>query len=254
MPSLLIADDTPIIRSAIVCAVALEGLDFHPIAEAKNGFEAVELASRQRPDLILMDCKMPGLDGLEASARIRGDLPQTRIIFLSAYDEFAYVQRALRLGALDYLLKPVPLATLTHLLAQVCRQIRSESERVPEHATVFEPVAVEKDAVRRAMAYIRQNYARPTISLGEVSSFAHLSPSHLAHRFRYTVGIGYKQFLTEQRISAAKILLRTTTLTIDLIAEQVGYQNVTNFYRLFQRETDATPSSYRRSGPTVSPP
>ncbi|MDQ0327656.1 two-component system response regulator YesN [Rhodopseudomonas julia] len=248
------ADDTPIIRSTISRVVAAEALDFANVWEAKNGSEAVEVARRERPELILIDIKMPGVDGLEAAAIIKAELPRTRLIFLTAYDEFAYVQRALKIGALDYLLKPIRPTKLGELLrklhGEICTELSASSANDAEIARDVTPAATpcapERDPVKRAVAFISENYADENMSLAAVANVAHLSPSHLAHRFRECVGVSYKQFLTEKRIEAAKDLLLTTDTTNEAVAEQVGYANVTNFYRLFQRETGMTPAQFRR--------
>ena len=84
------------------------------IGEAKTGNEAMELAKRFTPDIILMDVKMPGMDGIKAGNLIKEFLPKTKIIVISAYDDFTYAQNSLKFGAADYLVKPVPVS-YTHL-------------------------------------------------------------------------------------------------------------------------------------------
>ncbi len=249
MPSLLVVDDTPIIRSAIAQVVRRSAPEIEEAYEAANGIEAVELARRNRPEIVLMDIKMPGLDGLQASAAIKAELPATRIVILSAYDEFSYVQGALKLGAVDYLLKPVRPAKLLELLAQLCADLRAEAERAVGAALSAEavgPAAPPQDPVQQALDYIRQNHQRPDISLNAVAEAVSLSPSHLAHLLRERTGMSYIQQLTATRIEAARRLLRTTNLTVSAVGEAVGYQNATNFYRLFQRETGMTPAEFRR--------
>jgi two-component system, response regulator YesN len=103
-----------------------------------------------------------------------------------------------------------------------------------------------EDLIQQALDYIHQNQYRPDITLAEVADMVNLSPSHLAHLLKERAGVSYKQYLTGLRMEAAKRLLRTTNLTINSIGEAVGYQNATNFYRLFQRETGLTPAAYRR--------
>lgn len=257
MSGLLIVDDTPIIRATIRRAVARQGIGFDPVVEARNGAEAIAFACRDRPEVVLMDIKMPGIDGLEAAARIRAQVPHAQLVFLTAYDEFAYVQRALKLGAADFLLKPIRPARLVEILLAL-RARAAEASGAPAPAPRQEAAAepppprgpAARDPVGRAVAFVRENFADPAISLAEVSRVAHLSPSHLAHRFKESTGLSYKRFLTEQRIEAAKTLLETTSLTVDAIAEQVGYQNATNFYRLFQRTTESTPAAYRKTAHT----
>lgn len=132
MAGLLLADDTPIVRSTIAGIIAREKREWGPIIQASSGDEAVELARRVQPDIVIMDIKMPGMDGLQATAIIRAEMPATKVIILTAYDEFPYVQKALKLGAVDFLLKPVRPAKLIEVLEEVHRQVLAERHQVWE--------------------------------------------------------------------------------------------------------------------------
>lgn len=256
MLSFLVADDTPIIRSTIAQVVRQRASEIAHVYEAANGLETLALVRRTRPEIVLIDIKMPGLDGLQAATIIRAELPRTRIIILSAYDEFPYVQKALKLGAVDYLLKPLRPAKLLAILAQLCHEIRAERAQAPatpgershpEQGDEFETSPAIHDPIQQALDYIQQNHQRPDISFNEVAEAVSLSSSHLAHLLKERTGMSYKQQLTALRIEAARRLLRTTNLTISAVGEAVGYQNATNFYRLFQRETGMTPAEFRKS-------
>jgi len=126
MPGLLIADDEAIVRDTIRSIVGSAGLELDPIGEANTGQEAVTLALQMRPDIILMDVRMPGMDGLEATRAIRSEQPEVKVIILTAYDEFAFSQEALRLGAVDYLLKPVRPSVLLEVLSRIKAQVAEE--------------------------------------------------------------------------------------------------------------------------------
>jgi two-component system response regulator YesN len=531
MAGILLADDAPIVRSTIARIITSNRGELRPILEASSGEEAVELARRVRPDIVIMDIKMPGLDGLQATAIIREELPDTKVIILTAYDEFPYVQRALKLGAVDYLLKPVRPAKLLEVVDEVYRQLVAQRHQVQEAAeaktfvqrtlpmleaslvdqlvhgrspgraaiasslkqlgktlswpavlvaavedfetvseggayssltelapsvigrietflvgysppgrvvaivstdhhlaaisqlrqlgsiiqqaleiqlnrsvvvgighryadieaipisyaeaslacryyaaglhqyvfhiedideindrkrlaypvqlehqilrlvsqgeiepcaelmiqmldhltyqfrtkpeiirsrlielnaliarsiiesgaasldvldlshqqvsalyslttvsdmrawalhsfaelaaaipSVYTPGGVGGEAVQRAVEYIHRHRSRPDLALGQVAEAVSLSPSHLAHLLKEHVGLSYRNYLIALRMEEAKKLLRTTDMTIAAVAEAVGYENVTNFYRLFQREVGCTPAAYRKTG------
>jgi two-component system response regulator YesN len=129
MPGLLVVDDTALIRSTIIKIIARENVDISPVVEAENGEEAVRVAQQHQPDIVFMDIKMPGMNGLQATALIRKALPQTKVVMLTAYDEFSYVQEALKLGAVDYLLKPVRPDKLVEVLVTIQAKIRQEQEQ-----------------------------------------------------------------------------------------------------------------------------
>jgi two-component system NarL family response regulator len=103
----LIADDHPVVRAGLALMLKYER-DMEPIAQAANGREAVELYAEHRPDVVLMDLRMPEMDGVEAIEAIRGRHPQARIILLTTYETDEGIFRALRAGARAYLVKDAP--------------------------------------------------------------------------------------------------------------------------------------------------
>ena len=107
MYRLLIADDEQITRKAIRMLVDKYVPEITEIFEADSGRAAIELAANVHPDLICMDIKMPGIDGLEAARSICTTAPNTSVIIISAYDEFSFAKDALSLGINHYLLKPI---------------------------------------------------------------------------------------------------------------------------------------------------
>jgi DNA-binding NarL/FixJ family response regulator len=117
---LLVADDHPVVRAGMV-AVLGEEPDFEVVGEAGNGAEALALVPRLAPDVVLMDLRMPVMDGAEATARITG-LPQApRVLVLTTYDTDADILRAVEAGACGYLLKDAPTAVLADSIRRAAR-------------------------------------------------------------------------------------------------------------------------------------
>ncbi len=100
---LMIADDHEVVRSGLACL--LDGTDVQVVAEATDGNQAVEMFRQCQPDVVLMDVRMPEMDGLEALQKIIEEQPETRVIMLSTYDNPTYIARSVALGAYDYLSK-----------------------------------------------------------------------------------------------------------------------------------------------------
>jgi len=103
----LVADDQHLLRAGIA-GILNAAPDIQVIAEASDGHEAVELAGTHRPDVTLMDIRMPQLDGIEATHRIIAAAPDAKILILTTFDLDAYVYEALRAGASGFLLKDTP--------------------------------------------------------------------------------------------------------------------------------------------------
>ena len=104
----VLADDQPLIRAALQMVIT-DAPDIEVAGEAGDGTEAVEVTERQRPDVVVMDIRMPGLDGIEATRRIIERVPGTHVIVLTTFDHDAYVYGALRAGASGFLVKDMAL-------------------------------------------------------------------------------------------------------------------------------------------------
>jgi DNA-binding NarL/FixJ family response regulator len=103
----IICDDQAVVREGLELLLNLEK-DISVTSLAQDGAEAVELATKNPPDLILMDLKMPGMNGIEATRRIRSLLPDVKILILTTYDDDEWLFDAIRAGASGYLLKDTP--------------------------------------------------------------------------------------------------------------------------------------------------
>ncbi len=107
----VICDDQAIIRDGLAMLLMLEK-DIEIAGQASDGAEAVELVARHLPDMVLMDLKMPGMNGIEATRQIRTRYPAVKVLVLTTYDDDEWVFDAIRAGAAGYLLKDTPRADL----------------------------------------------------------------------------------------------------------------------------------------------
>ncbi|HHZ20462.1 MAG TPA: response regulator transcription factor [Firmicutes bacterium] len=108
---ILLADDHELLRQGLIKLLSIEP-DFEVVGEAKNGQEALELALKLQPDVVLMDVNMPALNGIEATKRLREVNPAIRILALTVCTDDQYVHEIIRAGATGYVLKDVDSATL----------------------------------------------------------------------------------------------------------------------------------------------
>ena len=116
---ILIADDHALFRDSL--RSLLESQDIEVVGEAKNGQEAIDLSWESKPDVVLMDLTMPEMDGLEATKRIAAELPEVKVVILTASDEDSNLFEAIKSGAKGYLLKDLESAQFFSLLEGVER-------------------------------------------------------------------------------------------------------------------------------------
>jgi DNA-binding NarL/FixJ family response regulator len=129
----LVADDHPIVRSGIV-ALLQTAEDVEVVGEASTGLEVVDLAAALTPDVVLMDLRMPGIDGDEATARILAARPATRVLILTTYESDDSILTAIEAGASGYLLKAAP---QDEILAGVRAVARGEVALAPRIAALL---------------------------------------------------------------------------------------------------------------------
>ncbi|HET6333472.1 MAG TPA: response regulator transcription factor [Polyangiales bacterium] len=119
MTRVLIVDDQALFREGLSAVLVAKGVDV--VGEASNGEEAVQLAERLAPDVVLMDLRMPVLDGVAATRRIQSLAKPPRVVALTTFDDDASVFDALRAGAIGYLLKDAPSAKLVEAIELAAR-------------------------------------------------------------------------------------------------------------------------------------
>jgi DNA-binding NarL/FixJ family response regulator len=178
----LIADDHSVVRQGLRMFLAVDpGLEV--VGEAEDGLEAVDMARRLRPDVVLMDILMPGLDGNGATAVVRRELPRTEVIALTSVLDDGAVVGAIRAGAVGYLLKDTRAAQLRQAIrAAAAGQVQLSPEatarlvRGVREPAGPEPLTERETDVLRLLAAGRANkeIAR-TLSLGEQTVKTHVS-------------------------------------------------------------------------------
>lgn len=122
----LCVDDHPLLREGLAAIIEGEA-DMSLVSQASNGAEAIQMHRQYRPDVTLMDLRLPDLSGIDATLAIRAEFPDARIIILTTFEGDVEIQRALQAGARGYLLKSSPPAELVKAI----RQVHAGGKRVP---------------------------------------------------------------------------------------------------------------------------
>lgn len=253
---ILIADDEPIERMVIGKTIRGYFGDTVALFEAKNGREAIAMVQEHDCQVVVLDISMPGINGLEAAEEIRRENRTCSIIFLTAYDEFEFAKRAIRVRALDYLLKPSAKEDLIAVLEEAVWLSRGQSQTQDFSAEAFlqQEEPQEKDEKAESMknqalaehirVYLETHYMED-ISLQDAAEQLNYSDAYFCRFFKQNFDKSFIMYLSELRVEKAKELLADFTVNIKEIGQKVGYRDSSYFTKVFKRITGVTPSEYR---------
>lgn len=251
MYTYLVVDDEQLERTAIPLIINRLGIPFKCVGEARHGAEAVSKVQEQHPDLVFLDIKMPGTDGLEAAEVIRSQNADCEVVFLTAYDQFEYAQKGLKIGVFDYLLKPVS----PDIIMNVCqrfmdtRAARTQKSKVQDEPAepwpnIQVPEKAGNNAVKRAQEFIDKNLDK-NLTLGSVTKLVYLNAQYFSRLFKKETGLTFVEYVTARRLEHAKRLLERQ-FPVSTVAHSVGYSDPNYFSRVFSKEVGMSPSDYAK--------
>ena len=244
MYKVVIADDEVWIGFGIKKLIHRSGLPFEVVGEAPNGIKASDMVKQVKPDILITDIRMPGMNGLELMKKLLEEGYMLKVVFISGYAEFEYAKEALRMGAFDYLLKPVEEEGLTAILE---RYIEIREKKRKETDTEEEMDSSVRDSrVKKIIEEINQRYTEK-ISLGDLADGCGLSIGHLSTLIKKETGQSFSEYITGKRMEDAKKLLCREELSIDDIADMVGYHDYFYFTKAFKKYMGMSPSMYRKN-------
>ncbi|NMO94909.1 response regulator transcription factor [Paenibacillus lemnae] len=246
MLRLMIVDDEPIIQEGIRDMIEEENTPFGKILLADDGIDALEKIDYFKPDLIITDIRMPGMDGLEfiRQAQLK---KVKRFVILTGHDVFEYARKAIQLQVVDYLLKPVNQQELAELLKRAALMLMEEQQHRVQSAPDVPVNSSRNENIPLMKAYIEMNYMK-NISMPDIAEQLNLHPSYAGHLFKKETGNSFVRYLNQVRVDKAKQLLESTqNMPLDKIAKCVGYDNSRTFYKVFRQMAGVTPGEYRKS-------
>ncbi|AAO36669.1 Fis family transcriptional regulator [Clostridium tetani] len=163
---IVIADDEPITRMDMREMLEEEG--YNVVAEASDGFDAIELAKKHSPDLIIMDIKMPLLDGLSAAKIILKEELAGEVILLSAYNDKTFIEKAKEAGVIGYLVKPIDNKSLITTI-EVSLSRCKEFKEVKKNVKVLEKKLESRKIIEKAKGKIMQK-----LNISEEDAYTHI--------------------------------------------------------------------------------
>lgn len=358
MSTLLIVDDESWARESVKALINHDEIGITQIIEATNGMEAIEFINSLKPDFIITDMKMPGMDGIRLLDILVKEYPDILAIVLSGYQDFMYTRQAIKSGVIEYLPKPVDETELNdalrkaiftkrkkqeqqigypfligefieleelispfrrtlsftfkelnatqlsnsvnHFIPKVDARLRHDSsfiaylhqlflivleEMLKEHKVkledvglnwnqlcyqgkrtfedeitflqqIGEQVIIAIDTIRKQKSkinldeikqYIDDNFTLMNMSLDVIAKKYFVSKEYLTTAFKKKYGCNVTEYIISSRMEMAKQLILTTTLQYKSIAEMVGYEDVSYFYRVFKKYYGTSPGKIRKN-------
>ena len=150
MFKVLIVDDESIIRKGLKNIIDWRSLDCEVCGEAGDGIEGIRMIKEQLPHILITDINMPEIDGLRMIREVKQQLPESKIIILTGYRDFEYIQEAIRLGAFDYVLKPSKIEDITAIIKKAVTELQcgckleEELNKLKKHFASKVPVLRQK--------------------------------------------------------------------------------------------------------------
>lgn len=225
MYNVLIADDETWVIFGLKRMIEKSGLPFRVIGETNDGVTTLEEVEKKKPDVLFSDIRMPGYTGLELLEHIQEKKLDVKVVFVSGYAEFTYAQKALSLGAVDYLLKPIKPDMMTTVLKKLEVKLAGKvQEEVIEQKEEKVPV------IEQIITEIQEHYTE-NITLTELAKKYGISVGYLSSLIKENVGLSYSDYVTARRIQKAKELLEDERLSMEQIAEQTGFRDHFYFYQ-----------------------
>lgn len=252
MYKVLVVDDEMIERKVLCKTLSKYIGDIATIYEARSGREALEVFEREKAQIAILDIEMPGINGLEAARRIRQMDEKCVILFLTAFDEFSYAKQAIRVRALDYLLKPYDEKELLLTIEEAIRLVNKNYEKeIVEKVESTDSVKggksgdVRLSLIKEAIeTYIKEHYAED-ISMHDLAHTMNYSEAYFCKLFKQCFKVNFTTYLADYRVENAKKLLEDPMTNVKVVGISCGYPDSNYFSRVFKRATGFTPTEYR---------
>lgn len=246
----LLVDDEELALIGMENGVNWEALSITKIHKADSMKSAMRLLALRHIDLMISDIEMPGGSGLELIRWTREHYPDIVCIFYTCHADFSYCQDAIRLGASDYVLKPIPYDELESVIRKGLLSVqKNKKAKDLEHIwgeLTNKPTEASDSPVETVKRIIAENITTE-ISRDELAGQVFMSPDYLTKLFKKETGMSLSEYIIAKRIALAKQLLAETDLSIVEISQRTGFSYSSYFVRIFKKKTGMTPQQYREN-------
>ncbi len=253
MYKLLIIDDEPLIIRRIKKLIRWDAHNIGKFFSTADGDEAILICEREKPEIVITDINMPIVTGLEIIERVLSMPHLTEFLIISGFDDFQFAKQAMRFGVRSYLLKPVDGTELNEALEQAIHSYENKNQ-MKNNQTLCNQLNIKNEnlkipgsnnaIVNKMISVIGTDYAQP-LTIKGLSEKMNINPIYAGQLFKKETTLLFNDYLSIIRIRKAMELLSSSNRIIADISEDVGYQDTSQFYKVFKKITGLSPSEFR---------
>lgn len=246
MGSILIVDDEYITIESMKNFIDWKKCGVEELYTAMSANKARQIMESKEIEVLVTDIEMPGDSGIDLLRWVNEQQKIPVCIFLTSHADFAYAKEAIRQKAFLYLLKPSPLEEMEEAIQQAMAEAKKRKRNQMIVQSLKEKFSDDDnvEALKKAKKYISDHISEE-ISRKEVAEYVYLNPDYLSKLLKKETGLSFSEYVLDCRLSLAKILLQTSSKSIQEIAGMTGFNSASYFSKIFKQETGLSPVSFR---------
>lgn len=256
MYRVMVVDDEPIVRKAIADQIAWEKYQISIVKTAAHAIEALDYLREHDVELMLVDVRLPVMDGLELIRRVRQLNREIEFVVISGYSDFTYAQQAVRLGVRDYLLKPVDETSLLGAIKagrdaweqkRFLHQLQQAGAPVPQPESAM--LHRHSPTITRLLSIVEEEIANENLSLKWISAEKmFLNENYLSKLCQKELKQRFSAYLLERRmLTAMRLMMHHPDMMIQEIARETGFGSNSQYFSIaFKKYSGYTPTEYRK--------
>ena len=239
--NILVVDDETISCDGIRKRLEKMGIpEISEVFTAYNPFDALKILQHEKIDILISDIQMDGMTGLQLIENAQMTQPTICCVILSAYADFEYAQQAIRLGVVDFLVKPCSEEKTHQTVMRAIEKAKGNHSETENREWVK-----QNRPIQWACQYVRE-MPLEKIDMAIVANELNMSYHYFSKLFKREMGVLFSSFVMDVKMKQALDYLRAGMKVQD-VAQKVGYQNLANFTRAFKRYYQETPSVHLAS-------
>lgn len=237
----IIVDDEPWSLSNVKSIFPWARYGFEPPLSVTNARDALDLALREKPDVLFTDIKMPEINGLDIIKYLRESGLKTKFVVISGYADFSFAQKSITYGVFSYLLKPIDRRAAENLMmglkAALDRE-RSAGSQPNDYTNISNP------AFKKLVRFVDEHYTEK-LQLSDLSKRFQINASYCSQLFIEYFGCGFSEYVIGLKMQKAAELLANGDMWVSEISDFLNYDYV-HFSKLFKKHFGVTPKQYRQ--------